>query len=112
MTAGWRDARTAGRGASGEVLLMDSETLDELGVAPGVIKEKRHHPGTQGGVWRSPCRARPARCMDDIRPGLQAALRHRGACSAALLEGGLIRRGDAIEMMELAQATAPERGKE
>jgi MOSC domain-containing protein YiiM len=106
-------------GSKRQVLLMDMETLDEFGLGPGVIKEnittrgldvaklargQRLQAGTALLEVTLPCE--PCGRMDDIRPGLQEALRHRRGKLCRVVEPGMIRRGDPIELIEM---DAPER---
>lgn len=99
-------------GSQRQVLLMDVETLTDLGLAPGVIKE---NITTQGLDLRSlrngqrlrigeallevtlPCE--PCKLMDDIRPGLQQQLRGRRGMLCRVVQSGLIRPGDAITLL-------------
>jgi MOSC domain-containing protein YiiM len=100
-------------GSKRQVLLMDMETLDALAVEPGRMKENIVTRGLsvqslRGGQRQKvgdallevtiPCE--PCNQMDEIRPGLQVKLRGRRGMLCRVLEGGLIRRGDAIEMVE------------
>jgi len=100
-------------GSSRQVLLMDLETLGDFGLAPGDVKENITTRGLRlGGLKRGqrlrvgeallevtvPCE--PCGRMDDIRRGLQQALRGRRGMLCRVLEAGLIRRGDAIEVLE------------
>jgi MOSC domain-containing protein YiiM len=92
-----------------QVSLMDSETLEKLGVLPGVIREnittrgidfQMLEPGQQlriGGALleiSEPCK--PCSRMDEIRQGLQEELRGQRGWLGRVLEGGIIRRGDPI----------------
>jgi MOSC domain-containing protein YiiM len=88
---------------------MDIETLEKLGVLPGVIKEnittrgidfQALEPGQQlriGGALleiSEPCK--PCSRMDEIRQGLQEELRGQRGWLCRVLEGGKISRGDEI----------------
>jgi MOSC domain-containing protein YiiM len=106
-----------GRPGSRQVLLMDSETLAKLGVAPGAVKENVTTRGldfqklTLGQVLRvgdavlritGPCE--PCDRMDEIRMGLQSELQGQRGWLCRVLEAGRIRRGDTIEVVEAAAA--------
>jgi MOSC domain-containing protein YiiM len=96
-------------GSTRQVSLMDIETLEKLGVLPGVIKEnittrgidfQALEPGQRLGIGAvllevsEPCK--PCSRMDDIRKGLQEELRGQRGWLCRVLEGGIIRRGDLI----------------
>ena len=101
-----------GRGGSKrQVLLMDSETLEEFGVAPGRVKEnittrgialatlplgKRLRVGEALLEVMKPCT--PCHQMDEIREGLQEAIRGRRGLLCRVVESGSIHRGDRIEI--------------
>lgn len=102
-----------------QVLLIEGETLDELGLEPGQVRENittrqidlKSLPRdtrllTQSGaeLWiTGPCH--PCRLMDDIRDGLQEQLRGRRGVLAWVKNGGSISSGDSI------WAEAAENGK-
>jgi len=96
-------------GSKRQVSLMDIETLEKLGVQPGVIKEnittrgidfQELEPGQQLRIGSAlleisePCK--PCSRMDEIRQGLQEELRGQRGWLGRVLEGGIIRRGDPI----------------
>lgn len=101
-------------GSPRQVLLMDIETLTALGLPPGAIKE---NITTQGLDLHSlprgqrlrvgdailevtlPCE--PCKLMDDIRPGLQQALRGRRGQLCRVLQSGRIRPADPIALISL-----------
>jgi len=102
-----------GRPGSRQVLLMDSETIGTLGLVPGVVKENITTRGLDfqklalGQVLRvgdallritGPCE--PCSRMDEIRMGLQEELQGQRGWLCRVVEGGKIRRGDAIEVAE------------
>jgi MOSC domain-containing protein YiiM len=104
-------ARPGGRR---QVLLMDAETLEELGLQPGMVKENITTRGLavrglQGGQRiragealleiTIPCT--PCHLMDEIRRGLQEELRGRRGVLCRVVQGGRIRRGDPIEILDL-----------
>ncbi|HXG37922.1 MAG TPA: MOSC domain-containing protein [Bacteroidota bacterium] len=95
-----------------QVLLIDQETLQELGLTPGQVKEnittagialaqlkqgQRLRIGTAVLQITKPCS--PCSRMDEIRPGLQDELRGRRGILARVLQGGTIRVGDSIDML-------------
>lgn len=95
-----------------QVLLMDIETLTELGLVPGAIKENITtrgldlHTLLRGQRLRVgdailevtlPCE--PCKLMDDIRPGLQQQLRGRRGQLCRVLQSGRIRPADPIELL-------------
>lgn len=105
-------------GSSRQVLLVDMETLEEFGIAPGRAREnittrgialgslslgKRLRIGEALLEVTKPCT--PCHQMDEIRQGLQEALRGRRGLLCRVVESGPIRRGDRIEVEENAGAT-------
>ena len=95
-----------------QVSLMDIETLQKLGIAPGAVKEnvttrgldfQRLGPGQHLRIGGSlleitvPCD--PCSRMDEIRQGLQEELRGQRGWLCRVVEGGIIRRGDQIEVL-------------
>jgi MOSC domain-containing protein YiiM len=101
-------------GSYRQVLLMDTETLREFGLEPGAVKENITTEGLAlAGLPRGQrlrvgeallevtLRCEPCGRMDDIRPGLQAALRGRRGQLCRVLQGGHIRVGDPIEILSL-----------
>lgn len=93
-----------------QVLLIEAETLDDLGLRPGQVREQITTRGIEleglprdtrlligDGVelWvTGPCH--PCRLMDDIRDGLQEELRGRRGTLAWVKAGGTVRVGDPI----------------
>lgn len=105
------------QGSWRQVLLMDIETLEELGVAPGAVKENITTRGLKvrelkrgqqvrigGAVLEVTIPCEPCTRMNDIRPGLEQTLRGRRGMLCRVVTEGLIRRGDRIEVLE---AVAP-----
>ena len=91
-----------------QVLAVDLEALDVLGLVPGVIRENLALSGV--GIQKAPrgfhlrigevefrvlgvCR--PCSRMEEIRPGLEGKLRGRRGRLLAPLTDGLVRSGDA-----------------
>jgi MOSC domain-containing protein YiiM len=108
-------------GGKRQLLLVDSETLAEFDLVPGVLRENVTteglnmadlKPGQRLVIGASvlevtiPCE--PCFQMDEIRMGLQGALRNRRGVLCRVIEGGRISRGDAIEISEIA--TIPSAG--
>ena len=104
-------------GSKRQLLLMDIETLQTLGVEPGGVKENITTRGlevqelTQGQRLRlgeallevtGPCN--PCHLMNEIRPGLEKELKGRRGTLCRVLEGGRVRRGDRVEVVEPAVA--------
>ena len=98
-------------GSRRQVSWMDRETLDKLGLAPGVVKENITSWGLDfqtlatGNILRigscvleitGPCD--PCARMDEIRMGLQEELRGQRGWLCRVKEAGTIRRGDRIEV--------------
>ena len=95
-----------------QVLVMDKETLDELDLKPGMIKENITTTGldlSQAEVGQvffmgdqvtmeivGPCE--PCGKMDAIRTGLRGDLDGRRGMLAVVLNGGPIKVGDAIRI--------------
>ena len=95
-----------------QVLVMDKETLDELQLEPGKIKENITTTGLDlsraevGQVFFmgdqvtmeivGPCE--PCGKMDAIRPGLRGDLDGRRGMLATVINGGPIRVGDPIRI--------------
>lgn len=95
-----------------QVLLMDLETLEDLGVPPGAVKENITTRGLKVRDLRGGQRLRvgealfevtvpcePCYRMDEIRQGLQNELRGRRGMLCRVVEAGRIRRGDLIEVL-------------
>jgi len=98
-------------------LLVEGETLRELGLSPGVVRENITTEGIRLGELESGRRLRiggavlevtvpcePCDQMDAIRLGLQDELQGRRGILCRVIESGLIRRGDALDVIELAAA--------
>ena len=105
-------------GSPRQVLLMESEALAEFGLVPGAAKENITTRGI--GLQRLPRGQRlrvgqalfevslacePCGRMDDLRPGLQQVMRGRRGMLCRVVEGGLIRRGDGIELVQAVETT-------
>lgn len=92
-----------------QVLLMDRETLDAFGLAPGIVRENVTTEGLdvnglaigellqigevelQVSAVCDPCEQ-----IEALRPGLQAEMQGRRGMLCKVVRGGLLRRGDEI----------------
>jgi MOSC domain-containing protein YiiM len=105
--------RHANSGGTRQVLLMDEETLSAFGLAAGMVKEnittrgidlKTLAPGTRlvigSAVLELTKACTPCSRMDEIRPGLREALEGQRGLLARVVQGGLIRVGDPIEIAQ------------
>jgi MOSC domain-containing protein YiiM len=117
---GFEDCLHGRSGSARQVLLMDQETLEEFGIAPGRARENITTRGIELGKLvlgqrlrvgeaqlevTNPCT--PCHQMDEIRQGLQEALRGRRGLLCRVVESGRIRRGDRIEIEENARTPRP-----
>lgn len=95
-----------------QVLLLESETLQEFGVAPGALKENIVTEGIRVAGLRPGTRLRageallevtidcaPCAFVDSIQPDLREKIRGRRGTLARVVAGGAIRVGDAIELL-------------
>lgn len=112
---GLEGCRHARPGRKRQLVICDRETLSEFGLEPGQIKENitvsgcdvnRLSAGQQLKLGDEavvevvgPCE--PCHKMDVIQPGLQAALQGRRGILAKVRTGGLIRPGDAVELVDV-----------
>ena len=115
---GFQDCIHGRSGSTRQILLMDLETLEEFGIAPGRVREnittrgitletlplgERLRAGEALLEVTKPCE--PCHQMDEIRQGLQEALRGRRGLLCRVVESGRIRRGDRIEIEKSARAS-------
>lgn len=112
---GLEGCRHAVAGSRRQVLLIEQETLEELGLERGIVKENvttrdirltglpvntRLHLGDDVELWiTGPCL--PCALLDEIRPGLQDQIRGRRGVLAWVKRGGTVRVGDRIEARPL-----------
>lgn len=102
----------ARRGSKRQVLLVDSETLEEMDLHPGQVKEnvltqglniRALAPGQRLRIGEAllevtiPCT--PCNMFEAIRPGLEVQMRGKRGMLCRVLEGGLLRPGDSIEVV-------------
>ena len=117
---GFQDCIHGRRGSARQVLVMDLETLEEFGIPPGRVRENITTRGIALGTLplgqrlrageallevTKPCT--PCHQMDEIRQGLQEAIRGRRGLLCKVVESGRIRRGDRVEIEEKARASHP-----
>ena len=111
---GCRHAKT---GSRRQVLLIEEETLGQLGLVPAIVKENvttrgidltslpteaRLRLGNEVELWiTGPCA--PCGLMDEIRAGLQEELRGRRGVLAWVKTGGEVRVGDTIDVVEVGR---------
>ena len=96
-----------------QVLIVDNETLQDLGLEPGVIKEQVTSTGIDVAslelgrqlalgddvVIEITKDASPCSRMEEIRPGLQSELEGRRGMLASIVTGGTVNVGDAIRLL-------------
>jgi len=95
-----------------QVLLMDEESLRAFGLAPGIVRENVTTEGLDVNGLKVGQRLKigevelqvslvcdPCEQIETLREGLQAAMEGKRGMLCQVLRGGLLRRGDAIEVM-------------
>ena len=93
-------------GGNRQVLLMDIETLPEMDLTPGIIRENITTEGIAVNALRAGQRlsvgevelqvsvlCKPCELMEEIRPGLMAALVGRRGMMCRVVKGGMLRQG-------------------
>ena len=99
--------------SSRQVLLIEKETLDELQIVPGDVKENITTTGIelmklqhgdrlmiQNSVVLEVTKAcSPCSRMNEIRPGLLRQIAGRRGMLTRVIQGGVIRRGDTIQLI-------------
>lgn len=103
----------ARHGSKRQVLVVASETLVKFSLVPGIMRENITTVGLNIGDLRTgqrlaigaavlevtiPCE--PCSRMDEIRTGLHEELKDRRGVLCRVIQGGLMSRGDAIELRE------------
>ena len=106
------------QGSRRQLLLVDRETLAEFNLEPGIVRENITTVGLNMGGLQSgdrlviggsllevtiPCE--PCSRMEEIRAGLQEALKDRRGVLCRVIEGGRISRGDTIEVRDAVTVT-------
>ena len=111
---GLEEDRHARAGRRRQVLLVEKETLDALGLAPGIVRE---NITTQGANLMGLAPGRrlrlgrdvvleitgtcdPCRRLDEVRDGLSQEIADRRGVNARVVAGGSIRVGDSIASLE------------
>jgi len=111
---GLKNDRHARSESPRQVLMIERETLDALGLKPGQVKENittegielmglNHEQRLRIGEnvileITKPCS--PCSRMEEIRPGLLHALADKRGMLARVIHGGTIRRGDVIQPID------------
>ena len=108
---GFEGCAHARRASKRQILLIDSETLAEMDLLPGQVKENVLTTGLDvRGLQRGqrlrigeallevtiPCT--PCNMFEAIRPGLEAAMRGKRGMLCRVIEGGHMRPGDLISI--------------
>ena len=104
--------RGARVGRKRQVLLVPNEILQALDLQPGQVRENLTTQGVDLMALEAGARLRvgevvlemveacdPCQRLEEIRPGLEAELGGRRGMMARVLEGGQLRKGDAIEVL-------------
>jgi MOSC domain-containing protein YiiM len=102
-------------GGPRQVLLVDRETLEAMDLRPGIVRENITTEGIDVNSLAPNQELRigevrlevseichPCDQLEKIRPGLRREMRGRRGMLCRVLEGGVIRRGDAIEKVSAA----------
>ena len=98
-----------------QILLMDRETLDAFGLAPGIVRENVTTEGLEVNALaigqllqigevelRVSAVCDPCEQIEALRPGLQAAMQGRRGMLCKVARGGRLRCGDEIVVKEQA----------
>jgi MOSC domain-containing protein YiiM len=104
-------------GGNRQVLLVDRETLEAMDLQPGVIRENITTDGINVNslalgqelrigeiMLRVSAVCHPCDQLEKVRPGLRREMRGRRGMLCRVIQGGMIRRGDAIEKVMPALA--------
>jgi MOSC domain-containing protein YiiM len=116
---GLENCAHARAGSKRQVLLVDVETLEAMGLQPGLIRENITTVGLNVNGLEIGQRLRvgesllevtmvctPCDQMEKIRPGLRRELWGRRGMLCRVIEGGFVRTGDVIERVEHTFAMA------
>jgi MOSC domain-containing protein YiiM len=116
--AGIEGCAHARAGGKRQVLLVDYETLEAMGLNPGIIRENITTDGLSVNSLKPGERLRlgesllevsmvctPCDQMERLRPGLRREIRGRRGMLCRVLEGGTVRAGDRIEKIASEQAS-------
>ena len=102
-----------------QVLLIDAETLEELGLRPGEVKEnivtrgldvRGLRPGQRLRIGAAlveitvPCG--PCKRLEEVRAGLKQEMRGRRGMLCRVVEGGRIRAGDVVVALDYERVGA------
>lgn len=106
-------------GGKRQVLLVDVETLEAMGLPPGMIRENITTVGLNvngleigqrlrvgGSLLEVSMVCTPCDQMEKIRQGLRRELWGRRGMLCRVIEGGTVQRGDPIERLEHTTFTA------
>ncbi len=115
--AGFQGCAHARPNGRRQVLLMDSETLQEMKLTPGIIRENITTAGLAVNALVVGQRVRigevelqvsavcePCDLLEAIRPGLQVAMVGKRGMLCRVLRGGIIQPGERIEVVAGASA--------
>jgi len=107
-------------GSPGELLLIERETLDDLRLDPGAVKENFTIEGISlmslaegtrvamgDAVVEITERAQPCSNMDDVRQGLREQLKGRRGMLARVVGAGHVGIGDPVSVVEEANGPPP-----
>ena len=111
--AGFEGCAHARPGGKRQVLLMDIETLREMELAPGVVRDNITTEGLDVNALRAGQKLRagevelevslvcePCEQIEALRPGLQVRMVGRRGMLCRVLHGGTVRQGDSIDVEE------------
>ena len=111
---GFKNDKHALPDSSRQVLLIEKETLDELQVLPGEVKENitttgidlmslQHRDRLMVGdsvILEVTKACSPCSRMDEIRSGLKLQLAGRRGMLTRVTQGGIVRRGNIIQLID------------
>ena len=100
-----------------QVLLIENETLQEFRLEPGIVRENMTVSGValaglpagtrlQAGevIFEVTMDCAPCELIEALRPGLQAAMEGRRGTLVKVVEGGQVRVGDEIAVLQAEPA--------